>query len=385
MKRVKMFFLILTTSLVSVYAQINLPTYAFSFGSAGTNSGQFNGPTGLTVNMNGNVYVADQNNSRIQKFTSTGSYITQWGDSGTKAGEFNQPFDVAIDSNSDIFVSDTFNNRIQKFSSDGTFLIQWGSQGTNAGQFRQSRGVVVDNSGNVYVADKVNDRIQKFTGDGAYLAQFGSSGTNTGELRSPRGLAMDISGNIYVADQNNFRVVKFANDGTFLTQWGSQGTNAGQFGGTSVGPNGVAVDQAGNILVGDAGNDNIQFFTADGAYLAQFGTFGTNAGQFKSPDRLTFNSNGTLLYVADFNNNRVQVFNYTYPPPIIQTVAQTNGNIIFTWSALAGCNYQVQYMSDLNSSNWNNLMKVTATNYTSTISDIAPPDLQRFYRIELLP
>jgi tripartite motif-containing protein 71 len=385
-KFLNVFFLVLMTGLVSAHAQINLPTYAFSFGSAGTNAGQFNGPVGLAVDTKGNVYVADENNNRIQEFISTGNYIAQWGILGTNAGQFNQPFDLAIDTNSNIFVSDDLNNRIQKFSNTGAFLIQWGSQGTDAGQFRQPHGLAVDNAGNLYVADKVNDRIEKFTGDGAYLAQFGSSGTNAGQLKSPRGLARDVNGNIYVADQNNRRVVKFTGDGTYLTQWGSQGTNAGQFGGvSSVGPNGVAVDKAGNVWVSDEGNDNIQIFTAEGGYISQFGTVGTNAGQFKSPDRLIFDPTGTLLYVSDFGNNRVQVFNYTYPPPFIQTVTQTNGNIIFTWSAIVGRNYQVQFLSDLNSNNWNNLTTVVATNYTTTVSDASPPDAQRFYRVELLP
>lgn len=376
--------LLLAMSAIAACAQTDLPVYAFSFGSKGTNDGQFNWPIGLAVDSNGNLYVADEYNDRIQEFDSNGNYLNQWGTLGTNSGQFDRPYDLVIE-NTNVFVSDTFNHRIQKFSTDGTFLTQWGSQGSAAGQFRQPHGIAVNTAGNVFVADKVNDRVEEFTGDGTYLAQFGSSGTNAGQLNSPRGLAIDANDHIYVADQNNFRVVKFAGDGTYLTEWGNHGTNAGQFGGTNVGPNGVAVDKSGNVWVVDQGNSNIQAFTPSGNYLAQFGMPGTNSSQFISPVRLLFDPTGTRLYVADLGNNRIQVFNYVYPPPTLQITSAANGNINFAWPALIGQNYQLQSSTNLNSTNWNVLMSVVATNYSITASNFVSPGPQQFYRLALVP
>src|SRR5206468_4248584 len=114
-------------------------------------------------------YVADQHNHRIQKFTSTGTYLTQWGSYGSGDGQFNGPVGVATDAAGNIYVADGFdyiathgNHRIQKFTNTGTYLTQWGSYGSGDGQFNGPVGVATDVAGNVYVTDFSNHRIQKF-------------------------------------------------------------------------------------------------------------------------------------------------------------------------------------------------------------------------------
>ena len=73
-------------------------------------------------------------------------------------------------------------------------------------------------------------------------------------------------------------------------------------------------------------------------------------------------------------------------PPVFQSVAQTEGELTFAWSAVTGRTYQVQYTTDLLQTNWSNLGSPTlATNATMSASDSAGPDPQRFYRIALLP
>jgi DNA-binding beta-propeller fold protein YncE len=131
--------------------------------SSGSDIGQLNYPAGVAVDSSGNVYVADQYNNRIQKFSSTGGYLTQWGSYGSGDGQFNYPEGVAVDSSGNVYVSDTYNHRIQMFSSTGGYLTQWGSYGSGDGQFYNPWSVAVDSSGNVYVADEYNHRIQKFS------------------------------------------------------------------------------------------------------------------------------------------------------------------------------------------------------------------------------
>ena len=84
------------------------------------------------------------------------------GSSGSGEGQFAGPAGVAVDSSSNVYVTDENNDRIQKFTNDGKFITTWGSFGSGEGQFAGPAGVAVDSSGNVYVSELVNDRIQMF-------------------------------------------------------------------------------------------------------------------------------------------------------------------------------------------------------------------------------
>lgn len=114
------------------------------------------------MDPSGNVYVTDTDNNRIQKFSSSGTFITKWGSYGTGDGQFDTPSGVAVDASGNVYITDYYNNRIQKFSSGGTFITKWGSKGTGDGQFYYPQGVTVDSSGNVYVADSGNYCVHKF-------------------------------------------------------------------------------------------------------------------------------------------------------------------------------------------------------------------------------
>lgn len=132
-----------------------------TFGSSGSGPGQFEGsPSGITVDLTGNVYVGGQ--YRVQKFTANGVFINQWGSAGSGPGQFNGVSGIAWHRSGVIYVSDSGNHRIQKFSDAGTYITQWGSLGGGDGQFNQPSGVAVDNWEFVYVADAGNYRIQKF-------------------------------------------------------------------------------------------------------------------------------------------------------------------------------------------------------------------------------
>jgi hypothetical protein len=162
----------------------------------GTNTGAL---CGVAVDGSGHVYAAGRD---IEKFGSSGTYITRW---GTGSGAFG----VAVDGSGNVYAAEGANNRIEKFTSNGVYLTSWGLLGTGDGQFNGPSGVAVDGNGYVYVADENNQRIQKFTSDGVYLTQWGTQGSGNGQFQRPTGVAVDGNGNVYVTDRNNSRIQVF--------------------------------------------------------------------------------------------------------------------------------------------------------------------------------
>ena len=130
-------------------------------------TGQFSGPEGIAIDASDNVYVADTGNHRIQKFNTSGTFVTKWGTNGTGDGQFDTPWGVSVDGLGDVYVADTNNNRIQKFSPTGTFISSCGTSGTGNGEFSGPQDVGAGSTGNYYVADTGNDRVQKFGAGGA--------------------------------------------------------------------------------------------------------------------------------------------------------------------------------------------------------------------------
>ena len=129
----------------------------------------------------------------------------------------NGPAGMAFDPDDNLYIADCNNNRVQKFTKDGKFLSQWGGPGNGDGEFNMPWGVCLDRDGNVYVADWRNDRVQKFSPSGDLLVKFEVSPTGVGSLKRPTDVAVDSEGDVYVTDWGNERVQVYAPDGTFIT------------------------------------------------------------------------------------------------------------------------------------------------------------------------
>jgi DNA-binding beta-propeller fold protein YncE len=162
-----------------------------TFGENGTGPQGLNDPLGIVADADGNLVVADYGNNRVEKL---GPDLTRrWvlgagggnGTAGTATGEFNGPYYVALDRAGDVLVADRGNNRIQMFDRDGRVIRAWGAAdgraapGSAPGQLRFPHKVVVDDDGNVLVADTLNHRVQEFALDGRYLTSFGNATTMT--------------------------------------------------------------------------------------------------------------------------------------------------------------------------------------------------------------
>jgi hypothetical protein len=279
------------------------PAYELQWGTPGTGNGQLDRPYAIAADTVGYVYVTDQYNERVEKFTSNGTYVTQWGSLGNGNGQFNNPLGVASDGASSVYVVDQFNGRVEKFTSAGAYVTQWGTVGSGNGQFSQPTGVATDPLGDVYVVDGGNNRVQKFTSTGAYLTQWGSTGSGNGQFNFPLGIAVDIAGSVYVADDGNRRVQKFTGAGVYITQWGSLGSGPGQF----MEVYGVATDRSGAVYVTDDSGDRIQKFGSGGVFLTQWGSLGNGNGQFNLTRGIATDLSGNV-FVCDYSNDRVEKF-----------------------------------------------------------------------------
>jgi len=129
------------------------------------------------------------------------------GISGTGSGQFYQPVGVAVGANGDVWIADYGNNRVEEFNEKDEYLSQFGTKGTGNGQFDAPKGVAIGLEGNVWVVDGLNYRVQEFTPSGTFLTTFGSKGTGNGQFEEPYGIALAANGSAaYIADVKNNRV-----------------------------------------------------------------------------------------------------------------------------------------------------------------------------------
>jgi hypothetical protein len=240
---------------------------------------------------------------------------------------------VAVDGSGNLYVADYNNHAIRKITPAGvvtTLAGRPGTSGTNNGtgtaaRFNNPLGVAVDTSGSVYVGDAGNNAIRKITPTGVVTTLaglIGTKGTNDGvgvaaRFYFPEDVAVDGSNYVYVADAGNSCIRKVAPDGTVTTLAGLCGTSGSDDGTNSTArfysPLGIAVDSAGNLFVGDSGNNVIRKITPDGVVTTiggQAGTSGSADGsgsqaRFDSPEGVAVDANG-FVYVTDSNNHTIR-------------------------------------------------------------------------------
>ena len=265
--------------------------YYSEIGFVGSGNANLKGPTDVVMSSNGKtVYVADSENNRINVFDDNGDY-------DFKFGTF-----------CSIFSIQNCNDDTDGADNDGD------------GQFDNPISVVIDSSGDLYVVDSDNGRIQKFRDDGKFELKFGSTdSTDSDYLGSPQGIAiLDSTRDIYVSDTATDSIRVFDSSGDFLYSFDSFDGND-----DFTNPSFLLIDNTDDILyVSDSGNDQIVMFqlvdgntcpsgtdeVIDGVcFIEKFGSSGSGDGKFNSPAGLALDELNDLLYVADTDNDRIQI------------------------------------------------------------------------------
>lgn len=297
--------LLTLATLASASASTLVPRQLFTFGSSGNGNGQFDFPQSVAINRTlGLIYVSDTNNHRIQVFTLNGTYIGQWGALGAGNGQLNAPGGIAIaESTGTVYVADYGNNRVQYFSALGAYAGKWGTFGVGNGQFTGPNGIAFHApTGTVYVSEFGGNRVQYFTAAGVFLGKWGSNSV----FSSPGAVAVDPDANrVFVTEYNGGEVQRFSLAGDAQASWTENrpGVLFSQ-------PAGVAVDDAGRVIVADR-TAPISVFDASGKRLGGFGVSGLGPGEFQSPYSVATGDDGLVL-VCDSASNYVSALQITF-------------------------------------------------------------------------
>lgn len=238
--------------------------------------GLFKNPHGIWIGPDDSVYLTDDHDHSVHKFTPEGKRLLSLGKSGCPSDTgatsidyrtirhagppFHFPTNLAVAPNGDWYISDGYGNaRVHKYSPEGTLQFSWGEPGSGPGQFHVPHGIAVDRHGTVFVADRENNRLQLFSQEGKFLSEW----TDTAR---PCEVDIDDAGRIYVAEL---------------------GYKAGMWPGTTA----PSPDSTGG---------RVSIFDAGGKLLARFGggDHPFEAGDFFAPHDIWVDSTGSF-YVSE--------------------------------------------------------------------------------------
>jgi trimeric autotransporter adhesin len=328
-----------------------------------------NGPSGVALDSVGNLYIADQYNSRIRRVAAGSGIVTTVAGNGSEgfsgdggaatAAALFEPSGVALDSAANLYIADFSNHRIRKVAAGSGIITTVAGNGSEsfsgdggaatAAGLRYPEGVALDSAGNLYIAEWASNRIRKVAARSGIITtvagngSFGFSGdggaATAAGLFSPSGVALDSAGNLYIADWENHRIRKVAAESGIITTVagnGSQGFSGDGGAATAAGlnyPTGVAMDSEGNLYIADYGNNRIRKVAAGSGIITTVagndsrgfsgdGGAATAAG-LDRPYDVAMDSEGNL-YIADTYNNRIR--KVAAANGIITTVAGNGSN-----------------------------------------------------------
>ncbi len=270
--------------------------------SAGTGNGQFYYPEDIAVDSNGNRYVLDHFNNRVQVFNENNEYVNQWTLSSLSSGYYYYNQGIAIDSNDNIYIVVQYDDSVYKYSTNGTLLQTISQFSDLSGSLYSPNRVAVDSSDNFFVSDSYG--VQMFDSTGEFKGTISYSYT-------PMGLAFDSSDNLYVSDDND-AISKYTKTGVFSYIIDTSNNWSGvTFDNSTYGSNAdIAIDSSDNIYILDSNIKKVKMFDTSGNLQAEFGSWGMDNSHFNLPRGLTVDGHDTV-YIADSKNHRIQYYSYS--------------------------------------------------------------------------
>jgi len=267
-------------------------------GSAGNSDGHFVTPR--AIDSDDKVIVVIDKSGRLQRFTHTCEFISSW-DLELSGTGF--PTGLSIDEDGNIWIADTHQHRIIVLDTEGNTVLEFGEYGTGEGQFLYPTDIAFGVDGEVFVSEYGgNDRISVFTRDGTFLRSLGHHGESRTGFRRPQSIAIEKStGYLYVADSGNHRIVVIKPDGEVVNIISKVGRLKSEL----LYPYGILIDSTKTFLVCEFGNNRLQRFSMEGDSLELWGSAGDGVGFVRSPWGVAATMNGFV--VADTGNNRLQV------------------------------------------------------------------------------
>lgn len=282
----------------------NLPDLIF--GQRGLADGRFQKPRAIAIDQQDRIYVSDKT-GRIQVFDDRGKFIRGWCTPEIEAGK---PTGLSIDRDGTLMVADTHYYRFLFYTPNGDLLDQrtiGGTNGPDPGQFAFVTDIIRAPSGEFFCGEYGEfDRLHRYSADGKYIDRMGEHGNGELQFSRPQSFALDNEGLLWIADACNHRIQVIDWRST-TPQWvktiGTQGNELGQL----QYPYGLALGKDGSILVSEFGNHRVQKLDLTGKPIASWGTPGSEPGQLNQP-WATATDSRNRVYVVDSGNNRIQRF-----------------------------------------------------------------------------
>ncbi len=288
MKRFLLFALIFFP-FMRILAQPSTARQAFFLTSLLPDSVQLNGAKGLSVDLSGDLYIADTGNNRILKISPTGEVINAIGGFGWDAEQFYTPLDICAESGLDVFVADFDNQRLQRYDKDLNYIYSLYSDENWEGQFQFAypKSVAISRHGDLFLLDGENVRIIKFSSFGEPEIAFGDYAQGKGQLLDPVQLTISSQDLLYVSDQAAKKVLVFDYFGNYVSEIGD---------GLLDSPQGIFFSDN-KLFVADIGKKEIFVFKPDGELLLRWSKISNARGNFRQPEDVV--AFGNKIYVLD--------------------------------------------------------------------------------------